>query len=563
MNGNRISQLAVQYHKHLFYGTWLLLNLVQSAATGLLDDEAYYWVYSKFPAWGYFDHPPMVAWLIKAGYAIFPNEFGVRVLFAIMSVGSVWLIQKLLQVKDYLLYYTIMLSLGVLQIGGIIAIPDTPLLFFTVLFFLMYKKLLENPGVIRAILFGITTALLMYSKYHGALVIIFTLASNPKLFLKPYIYIAGVTGLLFFAPHLYWQYMDGFPSFQFHLLERNAPEYKISYTLDYIIGQIPLAGPLATPILWWAAFSKKSTDRYQRALKFTMVGIYVFFIFFSFKGRVEANWTIPAFVPMIVLSHQFLLDKFNARKWLSWLAVLTIVLVFCIRLYSMIDFFPGTKVKGDEYLYNAEWAAAIKQKAAGRPVFFTDSYQRAAKYWFYSGEPTFSLNTVDYRRNNYNFWPLEESFMNKRAYAIYQGKKQDYYHDSISTAKGIFLGREIESYFSFSRIRITPQTKLTVDNGFVQTKLKIISDDGMLQNIKAPYDTLHIWLTVYHKDSVIRNIPTNLNLGMIKKKEELLNASFPVNLPAGKYSGRFSITSCIENWPTMNSTILRIYCNSF
>jgi hypothetical protein len=97
----------------------------------------------------------------------------------------------------------------------------------------------------------------------------------------------------------------------------------------------------------------------------------------------------------------------------------------------------------------------------------------------------------------------------------------------------------------------------------VNVPLKIISDDGMLQNIKAPYDTLQIWLTVYYKDSVIRNIPTNLNLGLIKNKEERLKASFPVYLPAGKYSGRFSITSCIENWPTMNSTILSVYCNSF
>ena len=77
----RITQLILQHHKKIFYGAWLLLNLVQSAATGLIDDEAYYWVYSQFPAWGYFDHPPMVAILIKAGYSIFANELGVRLFF--------------------------------------------------------------------------------------------------------------------------------------------------------------------------------------------------------------------------------------------------------------------------------------------------------------------------------------------------------------------------------------------------------------------------------------------------------------------------------------------------
>ena len=558
MNGNRISKLVIQYHKLLFYGIWLLLNLIQSAATGLLDDEAYYWVYSRFPAWGYFDHPPMVAMLIKAGYAIFPNQFGVRVMFAVMSTGSVWFIQKLLNVKDDLLYYTVMLSMGVLQIGGIIAIPDTPLLFFTVLFFYVYKKLLEKPGVALSFWFGVTMALLLYSKYHGVLIIFFTLLSNPKLFTRRHIYVAGITGLLLLAPHLYWQYTNGFPSFQFHLLERNAPEYHISFTTDYILGQVLLAGPLATVFLWWAAFSNKPADRFERALKFTMAGIYAFFLVTTLKGRVEANWTVPAFVPLIVLSHQFLLDQFRARKWLSLMAVITIALVFGIRMYTMVDFFPRIRFKEDEYHRNEEWAMAIKQHAGGLPVFFTDSYQRPAKYWLYSGDTTFSLNTVDYRRNNYNFWQLEERLMNKRAYAIYQGKKQDYYHDSIPTAKGFFLGRTIENYFSFSRIRITPQHKLTVENGTVQVPLKIISDDGMLQNIKSPHDSLRIWFTVYEKDSVTRNIPTNLTLGMIKHKTELLPASFPVDLPAGKYSGRFSITSCIQDWPTMNSTVLNL-----
>ena len=48
-----------------FYATWTIITLIQAWGTELFDDEAYYWVYSKFLDWGYFDHPPMVALLIK------------------------------------------------------------------------------------------------------------------------------------------------------------------------------------------------------------------------------------------------------------------------------------------------------------------------------------------------------------------------------------------------------------------------------------------------------------------------------------------------------------------
>ena len=64
----------------IFYAAWLVLALIQAWGTELFDDEAYYWVYSKFLDWGYFDHPPMIAVLIKIGYFIFPSELGVRYL---------------------------------------------------------------------------------------------------------------------------------------------------------------------------------------------------------------------------------------------------------------------------------------------------------------------------------------------------------------------------------------------------------------------------------------------------------------------------------------------------
>ena len=57
-----------------------LLNFIQAFATGLLFDEAYYWYYAQQLEWGYFDHPPMVAWIIASSSYI-QGELGVRLLF--------------------------------------------------------------------------------------------------------------------------------------------------------------------------------------------------------------------------------------------------------------------------------------------------------------------------------------------------------------------------------------------------------------------------------------------------------------------------------------------------
>lgn len=70
-----MKQLLAKHHRLLFYGLWLLLGLLQAGLTELQDDEAYYWVFSRHLDWGYFDHPPMTALLVKAGYAIFPMNW--------------------------------------------------------------------------------------------------------------------------------------------------------------------------------------------------------------------------------------------------------------------------------------------------------------------------------------------------------------------------------------------------------------------------------------------------------------------------------------------------------
>ena len=67
-------------HRLIFYSCWILLGLLQAALTELQDDEAYYWVYGQYLDWGYFDHPPMIGLLVKAGYSLFVNELGVRLL---------------------------------------------------------------------------------------------------------------------------------------------------------------------------------------------------------------------------------------------------------------------------------------------------------------------------------------------------------------------------------------------------------------------------------------------------------------------------------------------------
>src|SRR6202011_6348924 len=63
------------------------LRLVAAAWTPLTFDEAYYWMWSKALAGGYYDHPPMVALVIRAGTLIAGDTaFGVRLVSILLAL---------------------------------------------------------------------------------------------------------------------------------------------------------------------------------------------------------------------------------------------------------------------------------------------------------------------------------------------------------------------------------------------------------------------------------------------------------------------------------------------
>jgi hypothetical protein len=533
----------------LFFLAWFIINLLQAGTTELFDDEAYYWVYSKFLSWGYYDHPPMIALLIKMGYFFFHNEFGVRLLIVILSTASLILIYDLLPKKNNQLFIAITCSMAVLQIGGIIAVPDIPLIFFTALFFWLYRRFLKSLSLINALLLGTGMALLLYSKYHGILIILFTLLSNLKLFRQPLAYVAALFGIILFFPHVQWQYAHNFPSVQYHLFERSASGYKISYTTDYLLGQILLAGPLMGWLLLWQSFRYKAIDALEKALKFSLIGIYFFFLITTLKGRVEANWTAPAWVSLIILSSQALYEKEYWKKILWAFVPVTLILVFALRIYMAADITPFPWMPKDEFHQNKIWTTAIKEKAGDLPVVFFDSYQKPSKYWFYTGQKAFTLNSPLYRRNNFNFWPMEDSLRGKRVYAVVF-KDSAYFTDIVLKQKNVIIrGKVIDSFYSYSKVNLIPEKNLIVIGNTFHSSLRLASGSGPVPDPFIPY------LFVFSGDVFVGSY--KLTAQAVADHWDI-TAAETMNLPPGNYMARFAIPSVIPNAPSLNSSFCKL-----
>lgn len=398
-------------HYYLLAG-WLLINIVQSFFTNMHADELYYWMYSKQMAWGYFDHPPMTALLVLMGDFIMHNELGLRLFFILLTTISMAIIMNELDEKEDLFFlslFIISFPLVHTHIGGFMALPDTPLVFFTLVFFLVYKKFLAKPGIQTALLLAVIIAAMIYSKYHAFLIIGFVVLSNLKLLKTRYFWIIVAVTLVLLTPHILWQIENHFPTFKYHLIGRTKP-VRFWTVHNNITSQLLVAGPLSCLIVFFALSKFRiNGDPFKRAIIFTVLGFYIFFFLMSFKNRIEAHYT-TAITPLLMFATYPIISKNEVlKKWFKRLALPVVLLFFFFRFYLAADFLPNFgEVKISFYNHKAT-TAEIKKMAGGKKVASFNNFDFPGTYEFYAGDPAIHLATPGYRFCQFDLWDEEDS----------------------------------------------------------------------------------------------------------------------------------------------------------
>lgn len=419
---------------YLFLILWGILNLVQTLFTPLHNDEAYYWMFSRYPAWGYYDHPPMIAMLIGAGYSIFSNELGVRLFVVLSQIVTLLIVWQMLgderkqSPHNVLLIVLIISVLPVLNIYGFLATPDPPLLLFTALFLVFYKRFLKDESWLNTMLLGIIMAGLMYSKYHGAIMLLLVILSNLKLLKNIKFYIASLFAILLFLPHIFWQITNDFPSIQYHLADR-VSGFDPSNIVEYIFNQLLIHNPLLLPLFLFVICKTRKDDIFEKGLKYIITGFFVFFLAASFRYHIEPQWTALITIPMLILvfNSGFIYTK---NKYVKTVFFILIPIFLFARSALMIDFLPVSFLK-KEFHRHRKWSAEIENLAGNRPVVFTNSFQDPSVYAFYTGQFAHSLNNKDYRKTQYDIWPFEEQLHGKEVLYVPHWLN-DYYKERLS-----------------------------------------------------------------------------------------------------------------------------------
>ncbi|QLE01066.1 glycosyltransferase family 39 protein [Galbibacter sp. BG1] len=442
----------------LFILATIVVNIIQSAFTGLIFDEAYYWYFAQDLSWGYFDHPPMVALLVNLGINSFDGELGVRLLAPFLYGINVLLLWQLLdddkKYKYTWLFIAFVSSVGLMVAYGFMMLPDTALVTSSLVFLWAYKRFLSEEKTINILLLGFSMAAVMYSKYHGVLLIGFVVLSNLNLFKRAGFWLATVFALLLYTPHLFWLYQVDFVPLKYHLFDRADSAYRIKFTLDYLVNCIAVAG-LAFPLMYWAFFKVPSKNLFDKALKYLGIGVFIFFLFSSFSRKTQAQWVILMVIPLILFSLRYAYSHSKYRKWLLGISVFSVVLICFLRVALIYQ--PISPIKYEAY-GNKEWVKHLQAQVKDAPVVFHNSYRDAAMYGFYSGGSTvFASNDLDGRQNQFSLDSSEFKVRNKKV-AFITGNHH-YLIDSTLSVVQEFKTRKIRGTFinpfkTYKRIKI-------------------------------------------------------------------------------------------------------------
>src|ERR1700726_4309217 len=287
------------------------LRLVGATWTPLTFDEAYYWMWSKHLAPGYYDHPPMVALVIRPGTMIAGDtELGVRLVSILLALPMSWAVYRAAAIMfgGRRLAFTATLLLNVTlmaAVGTLIVTPDSPLLAAAsfVLFFL--AKVLETGRGAWWLAVGAAVGAALLSKYTSLFfgpAILIWLVIVPKLrrwLISTWPYLGGLVALAVFSPVILWNADHHWVSFIKQFGRARIEDFKPAFIAELIPTQVAFATPLVFILgamgLYALLKRRAGASAARTLINATFWTIVVYFIWHSLHARVEANWFAPVY----------------------------------------------------------------------------------------------------------------------------------------------------------------------------------------------------------------------------------------------------------------------------
>lgn len=327
--------------------SFLLLTLVTAGRYGFFGDELYYFACSKHLAFGYVDHPPLVAILTFISVKIFGETLiGLRFLSGLAGAGTVLIashISKSLggnKFSQSLAALLILFSAGIPAISSFFSMNPVDI-FLCSLFILLFIKIIDDPSPKKWIILGLVLGIGLLNKYTFMVLGFSTITAlmitkHWRYFKSPWLYISFLIGFLLFLPHIIWQIDHSFPTLEFM---KNATSNKnlslspLTFILQLILGLNPFTFPIWLSGIIFLTFGK----HFKKYHIFGWMAILFLAVYMTQNSKVY--YAIPIF-PLLFAAGSIVIEKWVEKYHMNYIKWVTIILIVISGTVLMPLFVP-------------------------------------------------------------------------------------------------------------------------------------------------------------------------------------------------------------------------------
>ncbi|MEK6590288.1 MAG: glycosyltransferase family 39 protein [Nitrospinota bacterium] len=285
-------------------------------------DEADHWVWSQNLSWGYLEHPPMIAFIIRFFTAIFGDTwYAIEICsqtLSLLTIIFLFLLSKELFGQEVALFSVItMESMPMFFIGSTILTIDSILIAFWIMTVYLFAKGIREDKKGFLLLSGVTFGLGLMSKYTtillpASLFLFLIFSPDYRGFLKrkePYL--SFFIGLIIFSPVIFWNAQHDWLSFKYQISKGLTGGEKGGQFLFFISSQLAILGPTLFIFFLYTLYRGFKNRKDPSILYLTILSSFPF-LFFSFASLrskyTDVSWSDVALIVGVILMSKILID---------------------------------------------------------------------------------------------------------------------------------------------------------------------------------------------------------------------------------------------------------------
>lgn len=369
-----------------------------AAVTPFTGDEASFYLWGKWPDWGFYDHPPMVGWWLAVLQRVSTQEWVLRlpsvVQPAVLALCSALVLRREAE-PDWLAATLVLLVPA--HLWNIAITTDTPLVYFSFFSGLAFLRAVRDGHPGFYLLSGVLLGAAFLSKYFAVLLglayLCHTLIRPARAkWLGLLLVVAGSAPAV--ALNLWWNSNHCWANLMFNLYNRHGGAGLSWRTpLLYVVMLMYLVTPPLLLTLWRRrhVIGRQWHEPAQRALLLIALAPLALFAALALVRRVGLHWVL-AFIPFLVLLVARVADApllSQARRFLIGFAAAHVV-VFAAVSQLPLDTWRDFALTRRHYdglvmMVKAEEVLAPLAPYAADYVFAATGYSAAAIMSFNAG----------------------------------------------------------------------------------------------------------------------------------------------------------------------------------